>query len=653
MSLVPEPLHLSTNAASFHLLFLAEGFLATDSDEFHKHCKEVTAALLDLDPFKPSQPRLTVWAVFTPSNHRGISSVATDTAFKFFLTRSNELRTRHPGRIITLLHDIQPIDLGGDTPVPVTGADVWLESSWQGSRALCVVVRHNEKCATTQFGYATGEFDEPPSINNELSALTPFMAISMWPQLGSSNPHYLNMAQANAFLLAQALGTLLGLAYETEQTDAAHEEYTAALPEPEAPNLTADLSIRPTQLGAVDVTKLKWRELIPIPRWNRVVEIDHPIEPVPGETPLAEAARYDSIQQEMDGSIVLLHHPKSQTTPNDTSSLTSIRYVTPGKLKILDISPHLIEGGGGYRRGIYRPSVECLMRFEGIDAVTPGGLQREVIPFCCVCREHLTRHFESLQNFRFGGVRILRGQRLSVRQLVHSRLADAFVKYVRTTPLPAAINQTDRGHCVQATSWRFASFFIDVLGRTATQIKLKQDTSWYENPVIFPSVTGAPAAMWNIWMSVLEKLRGNPGLLRFAGLGAAGALWYAGLASLANRAQLVTEQVGNKSFTFNFAVGLQVSDLDRISPGSLLQLWPSEDFYRDLVRYAAGALEELPVNIGHSVIYMGKNARSEHIIADQSGVDQPFVTHWGSFLPVWIAAQWYDATNVPIPVKNG
>ncbi|MBZ5687372.1 MAG: M64 family metallopeptidase [Acidobacteriia bacterium] len=650
MSLTPEQLHLGRSTASFQLLFLAEGFLASDREEFLTHCANVTAALLELDPFKQSQGRFAVWAVFTPSNQRGIASVPTDSAFKFILANSRELRTRHPGRIISVLHEIQPIALGGDTAVlpPVTAADIWLEGDWQGSRALCVIVRYDGKCAATQFEYAAGEFDEPTSDNDELRALTPFIAISMWPHLTSTYPNYSNWAQANASVLARELGASLGLGYEAEQTDADHEEFAPPLIEPDAPNLTADFSIRKTPLDVVDVNKLKWRELVPITRWNRIVEIDHPTEPVPGEPPAAEAARYEPIQQEMSDGIVVLRHPKSPSNPPDTSSLTAVRYITPGKLKVLDVQPHLIEGGGGFRRGIYRPSVECLMRFEGIDATTARGTNREIIPYCSVCREYLSQHFESLQNFRFGGVHILRGQRISPRQLVRSRLADAFVAYVRNTPLPQPMV------CVEATTYRFASFLIEALGWTdLTQIDLSASTSWYQNPVVFPAAKGVPAGVWNIWMSALDKLRGSRHLLTYAGLGAAGALWYAGFASLANRRRLVVEQAGGKTFRFRFAVGLQKNDLDSISPGSLLQLWPSEGFYRDLVRYTAGALGAPPPGIGHSVIYMGKNAASEHTIADQTGVDKPFITGWGSWLPFWVGAQWYDANNVPTPVKSG
>ena len=655
MPTAPIAIHAPVDIASFHLLFLSEGFLAGDQNEFLDHCRAVTAALLAIDPFRLAQRQLSVLAVFTPSQQRGVGAAAGNTAFRFFLNAAGELRTRRPGTIVTQVADITPVPLGGNPPLvpplPPTGTDVWMQENTRGNRAVCILARHAPRVVTLTADYAPGDLDDAADDTPELSALVPFVAASMWPALAGAPQQDTNAPTAAAGMVARELGAILGLGYESELTDAAHERYNLPLPEPDAPNLVTDRALRNANVASVE--RIPWKGLISATRRAAaVVERDHPALVVAGEAALQELARYSPIGAVMNSNVVLLRHPVDSANPNDTSALTGTKYRTLGRLQLVRRDPHLIEGGGGFRRGIYRPCVDCLMRSEGHDIPHQGGAQtRQLEPLCAVCEQHIVTRLQSgSRSFLFGSIQVRRGPADCTRALIPSRLAARFEEWIRTQTAGVSRRPNDeRMICVEATINRYERFFRDVLHWPNHEDVTIAAGNWYngDDPIAFPVGAGIPLYMWAIWMTNQPQLRAVRGLRQFAGLGAPGAIWYAGLGCIANTFQTVRENdpAGNQ-VRLRFANTLGLADLARLARGSVLQIWDDRETYRDVVRYANGVLANEPVASGHSLYYMGTNAAGAHMVADQNGEAEPFAG-WFAAYDFVIAAQWFDAVNVP------
>ncbi|HJR68342.1 MAG TPA: hypothetical protein VJ802_18070 [Gemmatimonadaceae bacterium] len=646
MPTAPIAIHSPIDIASFHLLFLSEGFLAGDQNQFLDHCRAITAELLAVDPFRLAQRQISVVAAFTASQQQGVANAAGNTAFRFFLNPAGELRTRRPGTIVAQIADITPVPLGGNPPfnppLPATGTEVWMRESTRGNRAVCVIVRHAARAVTLTNDYEAGDLDDPADDTPELAALVPFVAVTMWPALAGAPQQYTNAPTAAAAALVRQLGAIFGLGYESELTDAAHERYNLPLPEPDAPNLVTDRALRSANVASVE--RIPWRGLVSATRRaSPVVERDHPALVVAGETPVQETARYAPIGELMNTNVVLLRHPVNPANPNDTSGLTGTPYRTLGRLRLVRRDPHLIEGGGGFRRGIYRPSVDCLMRSEGHDIPQQGGaVTRQVEPFCAVCEQHLaTRLQTGSRSFRFGSIRLRHGPADCVGALLPSRLAARFLEWIRATAIPNGMI------CVEATVNRYERFFREILNWPDLQ-NVRVD-GWYnaDDPIEFPVGAGVPLFMWAIWMTNQTQLSAVRGLRQFAGLGAPGAIWYAGLGCITNTFRRVYENdpAGNR-VRLRFANSLVAADLARLTPGSVLQIWTNQQTYENVVRFAHGVLAAEPVAGGHSLYYMGTDANGNHIVADQNGVAGSFAG-WHANYTFVIAAQWFDAENVP------
>lgn len=673
MPTAPRQIHAPTDPSSFHLLFLSEGFLQADEPAFDAHCRAVKNALLKIDPFVQAARQLAVWTVFAASQERGVGAAPRNTAYGFFLTPQNELRTRKPGTIVRKIADISPVALGGRpavvSPIPITGSDIWMNDTIAGQSAVCVVVNHRDRAATTTYGYAAGDLDDPADNTDLLKELVPFTAVTMWPRIAGLAQAYTNADDAAAAMLAKQVGLVLGLSDEFEQNDAAHEQFNV-LPDPPRVNLVVDASIRAGT--TVNLELVPWRSLITgmEPVLSGIQERDHP-QIIPNEPEDAEVARYRPIADLMDHNVVLLRHPRDAANPGDSSALAMLRYDTPGRKLLHRRAPQLIEGGAGFRRGIYRPSVDCLMRSEGHDEPTGGNIRRDVEPFCAVCTHYLTtRLVNGAGYFNFGAVRFLRGPPICVSETIPSRMANALKDFITDAganggkTLPQKTQSTPRWKCIEATVYRTEKFFKDLLKwsrNTEVPIGLDPDGhEWYSGnggKVRFPSEAGSPITLWQIFMSDLSALarlvkQNEAAFKHVVALGAPGAMWYAGFACLVNKRQPRQNVVINgRNTTYNEVVSLTPPDLDHVTPGALMQLWPSPNIYRRAVDYAlAGnpAAAIPPGIVGHSLFYMGKNAAGLHIVADQEGTEMVLTQPWRSNYQFWIVSQWHEALNVPI-----
>src|SRR6185503_14019344 len=473
-------------------------------------------------------------------------------------------------------------------------------------------------------------------------------------------PQYVNPFQAAAAVLARALGVVCGLGDESELTDAAHETFDLALPDPEVPNLVTDRAIRVA--GTVDVQKVPWKDMMSATRTALPVrELDHPAVTVAGETDQQEFDRYKPVREAMSTNVVLLRHPRNAGNPNDTSALTNVEYVTRGKMQLVNDDPHLIEGGGRFRRGIYRPAVLCAMRFEGSD--TPSTVaqkkKRAITPFCAVCTRHLQKELDSPPTVKLEGLRVLRGPATCAGVAPPSSLAARIVADIQSRVVPDVGNM----YCVEATMYRYEHFFREILNWLPVgNVEIHPENSnppgdpWYSGNIPFPYVRGR-LTMWNIWMNNLDFVKANKWLWRYAGLGIAGAIQFARLGCIANRFRTMTENdPGGKPVKFTAVRNLSLAEVAALTPGSVLQLWQNEALYLDVVRYVNGVNGVAPVfdeqHQGHSLFFMGADDQGRPTVADQEGTSVLLNASYRAPLTFRIAAQWYDALNVP-PVPEG
>ena len=543
-----------------------------------------------------------------------------------------------------------------------------------------MVIKHAGRSATLKTTYTAQELDDPADRNDpNLLGLLPFIAVSMWPRLPASQPRYVNGDAAAAAVLARELGALMGLGYESERAGPEFETYPgASLPastESPYPNLTADRFLRRPD-RTIDLRRLKWRGLITLGRRNfrgGPVELDHPALTVPDDTPLKEVARYEPVLAEMRRRVVVLRHPTSASTPGDTSALVDVRYDTLGRIRIRLDDVHLIEGGGGFRRGVYRSSVECLMRFEGSDGTTAAGLERRITPYCKVCLSYLRTQLTTLRDIQFKGIRIIRGPANAYAMTIESRLASALETYIKGQPLQPVIDTGNGMICVEATIYRYETFFRrKAHWRPTTPIDIA--SGWYTTRIKFPYGSSSGIRMWKIWNTWPNFLRDKhaaraahhmppPALRLEYGLGAPGAIAFAGFGCIANRMRIETRTVDGTEYSYHLADNLTDADLELLPPGTVLQIWQTEEGYRNLIEYIAGIgprrtdedLQLNPIVSGHSLYYMGRDTSGPsivHLVADQNRVKitdrfADFLTDWQSYYRMRIAAQWYEAANIP------
>jgi hypothetical protein len=638
-------IHASTEPEAFHLLLLSEGFVLDpekkNEKNFYAYCHRLTQALFLINPFGGVRCSFSVSALFVASNEEGISEIgglSRDTAFSFYKTVDKKLVTKDYSAIVSCIKGLQ-VDppVGSTNALPLLGEEIWLNPLTEGRRAVCVVANvAGEKLATTHIKPILGPDTDPPIETDDVLNLIPLVVVGMYPLAvnGGASAVYINSHEMAAAILAHELGHVFGLGDEYERGDAEYEVYYGD--EPDIPNVTTSSEII-DETGSVVLSKLKWLEECSLSRRSRSVRFGFQVS-------LSEAETEEyvvQVQASMAASIVRLDHPVTSQDDVDTASWTHLRYLDGPLAGLLTDEPNLIEGAHYYRKGVFRSSAECMMRWEMSEQISVGNgkFRREAIPFCRTCRRNVLGKLFGYRDFLLGGVRIVPA--IQTREgKVASRLAEAFVKYLLRTEFPEDMI------CVEATIRRFVTFFKDELRwKNTVAFPLGQDelTGWYTNKVDFPRLAGSPLRMWHIWMTNLGKLR-EGGVVKFAGLGAAGALWYGGFGTLANRRKRAVEG----DLTYWLAEGLSRSELETIAPGSMLQLWKSQSMYKEIVRYAAGLTTDPPDAEGHSVIYMGKDSQSRHIVADQEGVQEPLEEGWRAPYRFWIATQWHDATNARV-----
>lgn len=638
----------------FHLLFLSEGF--TTSERFYARVSGIAKHLLELDPW--SRGRVGIWARYDASSRRydpsvheaAAASAKVDkaTAFRFYGTGGAHAWSAKPETIIdALLKTCVTLKTSARKKVVVPAENIFLRKPLPDFGAVCVLIDADDEIRVT-YGRDNGAIAAiaSPPLREAFQGLAPLLVMSIgWPEA----PNLSNEDQANSARLAHELGHVFDLAdeYESDFTidpcsgsEGDYGDYGDGRPdraqEPDAPNLTAEATLW-TQ-GALDPQKVKWRRLVPAERRGKITDTPHPDPGLPLQ--VAEAAN------RAKDSLLFLRHP-SRTEWG--SGLRNLSYFAPAFQPLEQApEPNLIEGGGYYRRGILRPALECTMRFSTFDPAGDNAC-RAVAGYCPVCLRHLAERLTGTLDFDPAAARVFQGDPSSRGVKVSSRLAAAFAELVRKHPELALrhpndpVDPDELCSCVETTVRRYETFLHTVVKwKRAQSVPL---SDWYAKSIQFPFLrsvlsNGSEQGGWNawhIWMSAQNPLRLR-GLTAFAGLGAAGALVYAGLGSLAN------ERVGDPDVGW-IVEGLTPDALDNVAPGSLLQLWNGKTEYVNLVRYVAGLdpfVATPPPRDGHSVVYMGRNRANEHIVADQAGTAESLSQWCSGGYDFIIAAQWFD-----------
>ncbi|MCA9466746.1 MAG: hypothetical protein KC643_15070 [Nitrospira sp.] len=652
---------------AIQLLFLSEGYAR--KLDFEQDVDRIYKAFITIPLFSQATVRLAAWSHFVASSVGQVGKVEKDTAFGLFLDSEDKLTTLRPQRVIDAINNIQvSIPHLNDPLNYIDASEVWLGRLSPRESIVCVLANNIEASSTTIVDWPTG-LVEPTILTQEVQELLPCIFLSSWALSQGSSVQYTNPQMAVALVLAKQVGRVMGLADEQESPGQAFETYLekdpldpAAIKEPDWPNITAHASLL-DETGQLQIDQLKWNYQIHQTKRKTIgfAESAHPIPPS-GASEEQIGAQYGRIAKLSKDSVLLLRHPGFADPLRKGPNIE--RYVYGGRQELkLNGQINLFEGAGGYRHGLYRSSSECLMRFEGYDSQLGSTTTRKEVGFCLVCKDHIQREISGFRNFSLDGVKIKKGSERS-RKWIESRLAKLIHSYViQTGNDPWFTN--GQGSCVEVTSRRFEEVFNDKLKWSMTR-SVKTGTPsepWYQARTDFPYLTRNPLRAWAIWNTRLGPSSGTTDphaipnwnspnwKLRWAGLGAPGAIVYAGFGSLANARSLQSLTNNGRTIHYRGVRTLQSRDFQRIAPGSLLQIW-RPGVYEKIIAFVSG-IDTHPSNHiserwwGHSLFFMGLDSNGDPLVADQYGVTQSLVNDWGEY-SFWIAAQWFDATGITL-----
>jgi hypothetical protein len=690
-----KEIHIAVKPSILHILFLSEGFQSnpTDKDAFYNQCDLLKDSLLNIKPYCVHRSQISIWAFFEPSKASGIISAEPDTAFKFFI-KNGEVTTKHPGKIIDVIKKLDVFPYAREAILPERGEEIWLSDLKHLNSVVCIIL--NNPCrelAQCKLKYDDYDFPlEYPSVASldklknhpELNLLLPYIVITRYPWIEQPG---LDMVQTTfpewnkrifaAEVLVHELGHFFGLFDEYEKDGVRYEAYSESEPEPGYPNLTALQTLKKPD-GTIDTGKIKWGKHIEQSRKQNICLVEHPKVAEPG-------GDWKAIDDLSVSETIFLKH-RYDDNPKETEK-NWLRYIYETGDNFLDLKclldlkrVNLIEGGRYYRRNIFRPSVECMMRFSGRN--NEKNKYRLVVDYCKVCEKHIEEQLTGISNFILGEIRIKSGNYPKGKKL-ESKLADAFVRVINQ-PEDTFSQADPRLYCVAATLRRYEAFFKHRLEweNFYKPFRLGDDPKWGGETVSMPGLNANPKKQYNslvyLWISNLKQQKARNYIHKYAAyaaMGAPGALAASRFGFITNRYIPDKEKIENEetheeeTITFRRLKGLTEADLDNLMPGSLLQIWPNEEVYCWCILYVqqnivdahkcvAKAKAAVPSSFpyrfyveddsphipGHSLIYMGKRNERYHV-ADQYGKDKDLKVNWYSF-KFWIAAQWYEVENI-------
>lgn len=698
MTTKPSLIFNPGKAPSLQLLFLSEGF--DDRINFLQCVDGILQELLRVDPFEIASDHLVAWAHFVRSVDGPIVDVERNTAFGCYIVNGN-ITTLRPQRIVDAISDIQ-------VKIPNVGnwegRDIWLDRLLPERSIICVLVNTPLPASNTCVAWSIDVL-EPPFLTADIQSLLPCVFLSSWALAPGSTVQYTNPHFAVALTLAKQIGVVFGLADELEYSGDEYEQYRTTDPndptivlEPYEPNVTAHASLL-NDAGELNIDQLKWKDMVPKKRQGGFLEVPHPIPSSGATEDQIEAMFLDAVEFG-DSSVLVIRHPGwSDPTFNVPNTQ---RYITgPRKPLWLEGQIHLFEGGDGYRRSIYRPSSECLMRFEGYDSSDGVLITRNNVPACKVCREHLRRTISGRGEKAYDPTNTIPAiipalDRCSEKK--ESTVAKKLLKYIEeNTPKDGVMVRPsgERMACTEATARRVEGVFRDKLRWRLTKRVPSRD--WDPDFVALPMLRGVRTSRadarraWVIWNTKLKPLLKNGRVdefalsqwnsISYAGLGAAGAVIYLGFACLVNRTVMSTLTISDPALNggedieivYRDIVPLELSDFTNLQEGSVLQVWKgvganfnerlaaARETFRNVIAYVEKSRlrregnprlipDDPPTPLqlcgdpdwcGHSLFYVGMDSGTP-MVADQDGKRRSLIDGWRKDYPLWIAAQWFE-----------
>jgi len=312
------------------------------------------------------------------------------------------------------------------------------------------------------------------------------------------------------------------------------------------------------------------------------------------------------------------------------------------------------------------------MRNEGytlsIDDDIASEKEWEFIPFCQVCKNYLLGQLNSLSEVIVRQVKFIpiikRIPRLADRQWINSQIAEEFYDHViRTEDEFCDVGLA----CVAATARRVESFFHRRLHWNNWYTTILKEVPgkdikklWKKLMICYPqNIARHHHIFFNNSLYFQRKYK----LWRYAATGAAGGIVRNGFGSLVNRVRW--ERLANGK-RYPLLENLTAEEIEKLPRGSIINLKPNEDVFRQCVRYVREQIEadeigadctvveptpgvKKPQVKGHSLIYMGLD-NGVPTVADQNNINTALSDWMDGTIRAWefiIAAQWYDAYNIP------
>ncbi len=696
----PHVINKPGQPPSLYILFIADGFRNTDDDldAFLQFCRLATESLFKVYPFSIARNSIGVWAHASMMDVQGTTNDSLSSQFDIqFNQNKGVLWTEEEQKIYNIIANLTIRVPGTDRPI--SARQKWLSGD-TSDRIICVV---NKSYASDQvytksknelpplFVPADGDLTEEQWKQIKRSCVVPYTILTLWQDLDRSTSIFGSAPNFVGLRLAHEFGICLGLGREYENGGDSFLSFSGVETYDWPPNLATKISADMLESGTqppnnveYNVERFKWRKFSKKSRYNgaaagAISRVTHP-------NSSQSKSQFIKARNKLSKNISILSHP-------NPSQVNEIDYLSGKNRRLQMDEPNLIEGGGGWRENVFRPSADCIMRSFHAKAQLPANINLKKIGFCRVCRLHLERVFFGCMAHRVGFSRAGSGSHF-LQASYPSSAAEKLVKLVEKKKFfgqaPGTVD------CSTMTLWRVEALFkeywkwVPSFNRSLVKKELpagqedQEETRQFRIPIGFDfseKQKMAFMALWQIHRKRLQywckgktvpsnvsiktpkepPLQDVPLLRKFAGASAVGALTYAGFTSIRNRYRRKVDDEGKSYLLYE---NLSDEELAALPPGSILQIWKDEATYIKFVeKFVTDSDEVLPAaNVGHSVVYMGvannpSGAEIDFYVADQHKIKASLKKD--SLLKkftFYIAAQWFDLDGnfaKPLPPATG
>lgn len=319
---------------TFNLLLLAEGFIASQENAFVIACNDLIKNLLSTTPFNVTRYKpawINIYRHFIPSNVAGptIDAPARDTVFLSTYNSSTQELTIDSARVANVIDNVSIA--GEDGEYGISGFNIWkrIQERYGPTGAAVVVLLPSSVDGIS----VSGEMEYPGRFPPIVTPNVNFAATTIddrWYQI-----------------VIRVIARVLNLGDEFELSGANYRE----------------------------------PDTYEVLRLNKYPNIVYLEEPFPGPPPHSFKWYEMLTEKQRSKELTVVPH-QSPDIPDYTIY----------KSHIINSDIQLIEGGGGYRKKIYRSSKDCLMRRQiGGTFRDKLPLKKATIPLCTVCRSYISQ----------------------------------------------------------------------------------------------------------------------------------------------------------------------------------------------------------------------------------------------------------------------